>query len=445
MASPLKTYLGRSIDLLRRSTAKVVKMDATPQATPTTIFTFDSSLSGPEHPIDDVSHFGLGSDSEVGGLSTCNLALIPSAASGSRSTGTPAAAVSSSTASSAENIDGSGSDLGSGVPYSHMAFYGYMSTKVPPTQTGKIRTGYAGFRNTSRPTLFGQDTWDLELYTHLKVVLGYRGWEGWRNRWVLNIGIDGRPRSDVFQHRLEIPPSASSTSSKLPLDPLATSSPPIEFTTLYLPLSSFVLIKKGLIAASPIPLPRSDIRTVGFALLGRDRGDDGPLEATASSAGAGLTSAGEGYTPGQGLKSLGMRLGGWGKTTAEEAKDDPELRALLEEDARASATSNGPSVVGEGVEPGLARSEVSSLPRPPRPSSANTSGYHRVGSAAGSGVRGAGAGATQGTPATATSTTASSAPTTSVLGDEREGYYELCIKSVEAVKWDPENENELEV
>ncbi|OCF38986.1 hypothetical protein I317_07241 [Kwoniella heveanensis CBS 569] len=428
MASPLRTYLGRSIDLLRRSTAKVVKMDATPQATPTTIFSFDSSLSSPEHPTDDVSHFGLGSDSEVGGLSTCNLALIPSSGSGAGSSNTGAAA--------AASLDGSvARSSHPDVSYSHMAFYGYMSTKVPPTQTGKIRTGYAGFRNTSRPTLFGQDTWDLELYTHLKVVVGYRGWEGWRNRWVVNIGIDGRPRSDVFQHRLDLPPSSASTTSKLPLDPLATSSPPLVFTTLYLPLSSFVLIKKGLIAASPIPLPRSDIRTVGFALLGRDRGDDGPLESTAASA----SGDGNGYTPGQGLKNLGMRLGGWGKTTAEEAKDDPELRALLEEDARGT-----PSSAGQGVEPGLARSAApaptpapeSALPsRPTRPATAS-GGYHRVGSGS---TAGAGA-------STITALSTATAPNTSglALGDEREGYYELCIKSVEAVKWDPENENENE-
>ncbi|WVF68000.1 hypothetical protein IAT40_002762 [Kwoniella sp. CBS 6097] len=444
MASPLKTYLGRSIDLLRRSTAKVVKMDATPQATPTTIFSFDSSRSTSEHPTDDVSHFGLGSDSEVGGLSTSNLALIPSFSSSSSSSSSSSlagASASSSTSNGASSTDGSG------VQYSHMAFYGYMSTRVPPSQTGKIRTGYAGFRNTSRPTLFGQDTWDLELYTHLKVVVGYRGWEGWRNRWVVNIGIDGRPRSDVFQHRLDIPPSSASTTSKLPLDPLATSTPQLEFTTLYLPLSSFVLIKKGLIATSPIPLPRSDIRTVGFALLGRDRGDDGPLDASASaaSASAGATGSGEGYTPGQGLKNLGMRLGGWGKTTAEEAKDDPELRALLEEDARGPSSSSSSSASAQGVEPGLlARSELPTPPRPtaapsrPVPSTASSGGYHRVGSGSASA-----AGTSPGSTAAATATAAS--PATIVSGDEREGYYELCIKSVEAVKWDPEAENELEV
>ncbi|WWD20619.1 hypothetical protein CI109_105095 [Kwoniella shandongensis] len=368
MASPLKSYFGRSIDLLRKSTAKVVKMDATPLATPQTIFSFDTSP--PE--VDEPSHFGFGSDSEVGGLSSCDLSLVPAPSSSSETGG---AAGSSS----------------------HMAFYGYMTTKVPPSHAGKIRTGYAGFRNTSRSTLFGQDNWDLDMYTHLGVVVGYRGWEGWRNRWVVNIGIDGRPRSDVFQHRLELPPSPLSTNSKLSLNPLSPPRP--EFTTLHLPLSSFVLIKKGQIAPSPIPMPRTNIRTVGFALLGRDRDDVTPPPAAAAG----------------GARGSLLRLGGWGKAgnETEEVENDPELKQMLEEDNLLSPTTSSPKE----------ETPVSTGIRKPRA----TGGYHRVST---------GAATTSTTPAVPTKTATS-------LGDvaapeEREGYYELCIKSVKAVKWDPE-------
>ncbi|KAK8850436.1 hypothetical protein IAR55_004354 [Kwoniella newhampshirensis] len=384
MASPLKSYFGRSIDLLRKSTAAVVKMDATPVAVPQTIFSFDTAP--PQ--VDDPSHFGLGSDSEIGGLSTCQLALIPSTST----------SVSSGTASGTASGSGSASS-------SHMAFYGYMTTKVPPSHAGKIRTGYAGFRNTSRSTLFGQDNWDLDLYTHLRVVVGYRGWEGWRNRWVVNIGIDGRPKSDVFQHRLELPPSPLSTSSKLPLDP---SSPPApSFTTLHLPLSSFVLIKKGHIAPSPIPMPRTNVRTVGFALLGRDRDD---VASTAMDASAN--------------KSL-LRIGGWGKagTSTEEVENDPELKQLLEEDnllvAEPTPTSSSPSSSMSRAGPSVRRTSA-------------TGGYHRVGN---------GASTVAASPAP-TAVKVPSIPGESagnvVATDDREGYYELCIKSVEAVKWDAE-------
>ncbi|KAK6906752.1 hypothetical protein L486_04523 [Kwoniella mangroviensis CBS 10435] len=373
MSTPLKSYLGRSIDLLRRSTAKVVQSEPTPTALPSTIFSFDSS----HPPVDKIDQFGLGSDIEVGGLSTCNLALIPS---------------SSSAPSSPPPPTSNGDDEGAESSYSHMAFYGYLSTKIPQSKLGQIRTGYAGFRNISKPTLFGQDNWDLELYSHLKVKVGYRGWEGWRNRWVLNIGIDGRPKSDVFQHRLELPPTPSSSSSKIPLDPFAFPSQPTSFSTLYLPLSSFVLIKKGVISHSPIPMPKSSIRTIGFALLGRDRGDDGPSAPTQSQQGL--------------LKSF--RLGGWGKSDASEVEDDKELKALLEED-----------------QPPTSAQAQTQIPR--RSTGSPTTGYHRVGG-----------GTTEKTPAS----TARNGGIDEVTSgqEEREGYFELCVKSVEAVRWDPESD-----
>ncbi|TYJ55660.1 hypothetical protein B9479_003692 [Cryptococcus floricola] len=346
----LKAYLDRSAALFRRNAQKVAAMDIHPQTGPQTLFSFASA----HPPVDPPTHFSTGSDAQLGGLTTSDLALVPSQP------------LAEPTASSEPQ-------------YSHMAFYGYMSTAVPPEHAGKIRTGFAGFRNVSRSTVFGQDTWDLDLATHLKVTVGYRGWEGWRNRWVVNIGVDDRPRTDIFQHRLELAPSALSGPSKTPLDPL---SPPLPtFTTLHLPLSSFVLIKKGVVSPQPVSMTLSQIRTVGFALLGRDRDDN--------AAAPGEAPAGKGVD--------GITLGGWGKGGASEAEDDPELRQMLEEDR----------LLGPDASAG------SSMTNPPKPRS--NSGYHRASAAA------------------------ASAP----VGDEvedgvREGYYELSIKGVEAVKWDPE-------
>lgn len=28
------------------------------------------------------------------------------------------------------------------------------------------------------------------MVIYLRIVVVYRGWEGWRNRWVVNIGVD---------------------------------------------------------------------------------------------------------------------------------------------------------------------------------------------------------------------------------------------------------------
>lgn len=143
----------------------VARMELHPETGPQTIFSFTST----HPPVDHPHHFSTGSDAQLGGLTTADLKLIPAQP--------PAEPTASSQPS-----------------YSHMAFYGYMSTAVPPTHAGKIRTGFAGFRNTSRSTLFGQDTWDLDMATHLRIVVAYRGWEGWRNRWVVNIGVDDRPK-----------------------------------------------------------------------------------------------------------------------------------------------------------------------------------------------------------------------------------------------------------
>ncbi|KAE8541493.1 hypothetical protein D1P53_002855 [Cryptococcus gattii VGV] len=349
----LRAYLERSASLFGRNAQK--------ETGPQTIFSFTST----HPPVDHPHHFSTGSDAQLGGLTTADLKLIPSQP--------PAEPTASSQPS-----------------YSHMAFYGYMSTAVPSTHAGKIRTGFAGFRNTSRSTLFGQDTWDLDMATHLRIVVAYRGWEGWRNRWVVNIGVDDRPRTDIFQHRLELPSSPLSTSSTQPLDPFALPLP--HFTTLHLPLSSFVLIKKGHVSPTPVAMSRSQIRTVGFALLGRDRDDvASPLPPAASKKGV-----------------AGVSLGGWGRGSVDEAETDPELKAMLEEDRLLGPDANAGSSMSGKTQPG--------------------GGYHRKGVAQPSSVAAA-------APAT---TQLAAGGEEAIIGEVKEGYYELCIKSVEAVKWDPE-------
>jgi NADH dehydrogenase [ubiquinone] 1 alpha subcomplex assembly factor 1 len=134
------------------------------------IFSFDSS-----HPkVDPPSEFATGSDIDIGGLSTCQLTAVPSSSTLPNPPPSPGAESSSASSSS-----------------SHIAFHGHMSLQVPPQYAGRIRTGYASFRNRSRPTLFGEEVWDLSMHSHIKVVVGYRGWEGWRNRWMCNIQTDG--------------------------------------------------------------------------------------------------------------------------------------------------------------------------------------------------------------------------------------------------------------
>lgn len=315
-------------------------MDAAPKPPPLTLFSFDHT----QQPITLPSAFATGSDVDIGGLSTCSLTPVPSP-------------------------EASG----------HLAFHGNLSLRVPPEYAGRIRTGYAAFRNKSRPTLFGEDTWDLSLYSHIRVVLGYRGWDAWRGRWALNIQTDGPVRSDLFQHRLDIPPSSASSSSRIPLD--LASAPAPAFSTLHLPLSSFVLTNSGQTSSSQIPMLRSKIRTLGFALLGNNRTDDGSAPPTTAEDEA---------------KRIGA--GGWGRDKGD-VHVDQELEELIRSDHPAPGET----------------------PAPARPASK----YHTLGSTPP--ARPAAQGEDIGTAAG-----------TEAVGMESEGYFELCIKSVEAVNWDPE-------
>ncbi|KAL1409566.1 hypothetical protein Q8F55_003551 [Vanrija albida] len=342
-AHPLKSYFGRTLDVLKRNTGKVLSMDAAPNPPPLALFSFASSSSAPATPVES---FALGSDNDIGGLSTAALTPVP--------------------------------DAGSAT---HAAFHGTLSTAVPPQFAGRIRTGYAAFRNRSRPTLFGEDTWDLELFTHLKVEVAYRGWDGWRDKWVVNVQTDGPVKSDLFQHRLDLPPSALSTASRAPLDPLHATG--LQFHTLYLPLSGFVLTNSGQTAQTQIAMMRQRVRTLGFALLGGGRSD------TAASVQAAQEAE----------KGRRVAAGGWGVPGQNEAAD-PELEALMASDRPAAAA-------------------------PLRPVAAAVGGYHRVGSRA-----------------AAREVTAEDEDGGEVeeLAGPQTGYYELSLRSVEAVRYDPEAE-----
>jgi NADH dehydrogenase [ubiquinone] 1 alpha subcomplex assembly factor 1 len=212
--------------------------------------------------------------------------------------------------------------------------------------------------------------------------------------WASQVGPSGSldecgadDRSDLFQHRLDIPSSSASTTSRIPLD--LTSSPAPTFSTLHLPLSSFVLTNSGQPAQEQIPMLRSKIRTIGFALIGNNRTDDGSVppgvaEEQAKRAGA----------------------GGWGRGKGE-VEVDSELEELMRSD-QPSTPAAAP-------------------PRPSSPARPPGSKYHTLNAR----------------PEVdefdlEEETTEEGALETVQM--DSEGYYELCIKSVEAVRWDPETD-----
>lgn len=207
-ASPLKAYINRSLGVLRQNSAKVLRADALPQLNAHTIWSINSST--------DLTDFATGSDIDIGGLSTCTLD---------------------------KDEEGNG------------RFWGEMKTSVQQAYEGKVRGGYAGFRNKALPTLFGPVHHDLSVYTHLAINLRPSGEPQTLKHWFVNIQTDGPVRSDLFQHRLPIPTNVSPTS----------------WITLNIPLSSFVLTNSGSLSETQIPMMTSRVRTVGLSLLGGGR------------------------------------------------------------------------------------------------------------------------------------------------------------------------------
>lgn len=193
--SSVKQYIDRSFDIIRRNTVNsasrlkllfhppilsplcptrlvcshpALRMNPSPKPGALPIFSFHHA------PLTSLSDIATGSDADIGGVSTAEITLVPSTVS----------------EVVVEEEQGEAED----ATASHMAFHGTLSLHVPPEFAGRIRTGYAAFRSKTRPSLFGEDTWNLELYSHLRVQVAYRGWEGWRSKFVCNLQTDGPVR-----------------------------------------------------------------------------------------------------------------------------------------------------------------------------------------------------------------------------------------------------------
>lgn len=175
------------------------------------------------------------------------------------------------------------------------------------------------------------------------------------------------PSSDLFQHRLDLPLSSTPT--------IDTHTPGLRFTTLLLPLNSFVLTNSGQTSSRHVDMMRHKVRTVGFALLGGGRDDPAAAQTAAALA----------------SQERGRRIaaGGVGMPGADE-EPDAELEALLASDRPAGA------------------------PAPVFAAQRTPSAYHRVGAAAQAPV----------------------VPPSEV--GPMEGYYELAVRSVQAVNYDSE-------
>jgi len=203
MSSPWGRYINRTAKVLTENTSKVLRMDGMHASTvPKTLFTFRSK--------EDLAQYVTGCDADIGGTSSCTLDLGP---------------------------DGKG------------RFWGDMRLDVKPGMEKKIKGGYAGFRNRSRPTLFGNITDDISLHKYLALRVRAGGDPRTHTGYFVNLQTDGPVQSDLWQHRLYLRGNGT-------------------WEDVLIPIDSFVLTNSGETVSHQIQMMSQRIRTIGVSLLG---------------------------------------------------------------------------------------------------------------------------------------------------------------------------------
>ncbi|KAG6868066.1 hypothetical protein C0993_007853 [Termitomyces sp. T159_Od127] len=175
---------------------------------PRVLFTFNS----PE----DIHDFATGCDGDIGGLSTTHLDLETS-----------------------PEINKTIGRTATGK------FWGEMRLGVKTGMEEKMRSGYAGFRNKKRPSLFGNITEDVSMI---------------RTSFFANIQTNGPVSSDLWQHRIYFQRNDNS------------------WEDVYLPFENFVRTNSGELSENQIAMARDGIRSIGISILGGNSGISGHYE-----------------------------------------------------------------------------------------------------------------------------------------------------------------------
>lgn len=215
----------------------------------------------------DLTQIATGSDSDIGGLSRCHFSLEKET-----------------------KPDGSTHTFG--------RFYGSLSSQVPRGSSLE-KSGYAAFRNKSRPTLFSTEAWDTSYHPYLALRVRRRvpgpasstsateaassdvslraalhagdqagpavpravqalglSYAGIPARapepplFFVNIQTDGPVTTDLYQHRLFLDEQQGNA-----------------WQTITIPLDSFVLTNTGVVSESQVSMLREKVLTVGISVL----------------------------------------------------------------------------------------------------------------------------------------------------------------------------------
>ncbi|KAF8623643.1 hypothetical protein AX17_007343 [Amanita inopinata Kibby_2008] len=224
-SSNLSLYISRTAQVLRDNTARVLRMQGAeePSRLPRTLFTFNSHA--------DIKQFATGCDADIGGTSTVQLDLDES-----------------------PKINASIAREATGV------FWGDMRLGVKAGLQGKIRGGYAGFRNKPRPTLFGNLIEDVSNHHYLALRLRLAGDPSAHDSYFVNIQTEGPISTDLWQHRLYFQHHNN------------------VWEDIFIPFDNFVHTNLGEVSDSQIKMYKEKIRSIGISLLGGNSGSAGKYE-----------------------------------------------------------------------------------------------------------------------------------------------------------------------
>jgi len=190
-----------------------------PIRTPITLLTFNSQS--------DLGQLALGCDADIGGTSTIHMDLDTEHTYEGKPTG---------------------------------KFHGQMSLAVRKGLEGRVRGGYAGFRNKHRTTLFGEITDDVTFHEYLALRVRAAGHPQTRHSYYVNLQMEGPITADIWQHRLFFNRGDGA------------------WEDIYIPLDDFVLTNAGEVASHQITMARDKVRSIGISLLGGNSGVEGPYE-----------------------------------------------------------------------------------------------------------------------------------------------------------------------
>ncbi|KAG8745126.1 hypothetical protein FRC10_008737 [Ceratobasidium sp. 414] len=195
MSGPWAQALNRTAQLLRDNTVKIIRMEGVnPNTASRTLFSFRTP--------DDLRQYAVGSDADIGGNSSAHLEHHP---------------------------DG------------YARFWGDMRLDVKSGLEGKLRPGYAGFRNKIYD--------DLSLHKYLALRVRAAGDPPTRNSYFVNIQTDGPIQTDLWQHRLYFEKDG-------------------EWEDIMIPISNFVLTNQGDLVQHQVRMMNEKIRTIGISILG---------------------------------------------------------------------------------------------------------------------------------------------------------------------------------